>query len=91
MRNESNTDAGRRFSVLMENDSGVMKAIVEAVPVEHGLMFRLIGSVPQSGSLRPTDTDQLVEAIKLMQWCHDHSEVFEGITSPDAASSSESA
>jgi hypothetical protein len=83
MQSDHDTEAKHRFSILMENETGVMEVVLEAVAVDQGVMFRLMGSVPQSGSLRATDTTRLVEAVQLLRWAEENPGVFEGITSPD--------
>lgn len=74
------------FSVLLENQSGVMEVFLMRLPAENGAMFRAIGSIARSGELRSTDPRQLSDAVDLLRWANENQCVFEGQTSPQIES-----
>lgn len=74
------------FSLLLENESGVMEVFLKTIPVEQGVMFRSIGSIALTGQLKPTDPDQVIEAAELFQWTVDNNDVFEGRVCPETES-----
>lgn len=76
-------------SVLLEHDSGVMEAFFSVERIAGELLFRSLGSVPRSGSIKSTDRDELIEAVELTQWCKDHPEVFEGYVVPTVSSAND--
>lgn len=74
------------FSTLLESEAGVMEVFLTTVPANSGVRYRAIGSVAQSGRLKPTDSPQVTEAVRLMHWAKENQCVFEGRVSPQTES-----
>lgn len=67
-----------QLSVLLEHGNGVMEVFFGILKNDDAVTYYPISSVPRSGRARPTDRQQLNEAVNLLQWADDHAGVFEG-------------
>lgn len=72
------TNKPRHQNVLLEHEDGVMEVFFVAQRSGDEVLLRPVGSVPQSGTIRATNRRTLTEALRLLKWSEDHSEVFEG-------------
>lgn len=68
----------RQLSALLEHEDGVMEVFFAVVQDGNKVAFRPVGSIPRAGSIRSTDRNTLVEALRLQKWSEDHAAVFEG-------------
>ena len=71
-------------SVLLEHGTGVMEVFFSVKQTGSEVSFRPLGSVPRSGSTKSTDREALIEALRLVKWCEDHPQVFDGEVVADA-------
>ena len=86
MSQNSESKSKSSFSVLLESGSGVMEVFLVNIAVENGVMFRVLGSIAQSGKLKSTNPQQLSDAVILAKWANENPSVFEGQTSPEIES-----
>ena len=72
-----------QLSVLLEHETGVMEVFFTLLRGENRVIAYPVSSVPRAGTIRPTDRAQLQEALELLEWSHDHMNVFEGVVTAD--------